>query len=576
MFAAITIETRVKAIAAAIVAVFGLFTGLVFVDANEDVAGLKRVESHFGTVDRTILPLIETTKQLQLDVTQVQQFLSDVSATRAQDGLDDGFAEAEKNAAAFTLDLAELEKHAARLADDGLGEILKDVRAAFAPFYETGRAMAKAYVEGGPAAGNALMGDFDGRAEALRDSLDRVVAETDRIAERERTATAAAIATMTRRIEMERIGAIAVFLAVLIFAGGLAVFMRRTIARPIGVLSETMTEMARGDVEIPVPHADRRDEIGGMARAVAVFRDAMRERGRLEVEQTRAAERRLARQGEVDRLIAAFDGSVQHILHAVDGQIARMLEMAQSLAMLTEDAEARGDMVSVASSDTSATVATVASASEELSASIDEINRQIHAARGVVSEAGAIADTTRDGMRELAGAADRIGEVVGLIHAIAAQTNLLALNATIEAARAGEAGKGFAVVAQEVKNLAQQTALATSEISTQVGGIQSSTGGAVRAIEDIVRIMGDIDEVTSTIATTVEEQGSATLEIARNVGAAASGTRRLDENFRSVAEAIAESNRAAAEVNRVSRDLGGRVVELRTRVGDFLREVAAA
>jgi methyl-accepting chemotaxis protein len=179
-------------------------------------------------------------------------------------------------------------------------------------------------------------------------------------------------------------------------------------------------------------------------------------------------------------------------------------------------------------------------------------------------------------MHELAGAAERIGEVVGLIHAIAAQTNLLALNATIEAARAGEAGRDFAVVAQEVKTLAQQTAKATEEISAQVGGIQASTTGAVRAIEDIVHIMGDIDRMTVTIASTVDEQRAATIEIARNVGAAAAGTNELSDNFRQVSDAVTETSRAALDVNGVSRELGSQVSELRGRVADFLRQVAAA
>ena len=572
----LTIDTRVKAIAGVVVAVFGLFTAMLFIDANEDKVGLQALESRYETIDGVILPLVRVAKQVQLDVTQVQQFLSDVSATRGEDGLDDGFAEAEKHAAEFARDIGELATLADRLGEAELIATVKEARAAFEPFHSAGVAMAKAYVAEGPKAGNAMMPDFDERAEKMRDSLERIVTVTETAAKSVQATVREAIGSMDRRLSAERTASIVQFAMVLLFAAGLAWFMRRTITLPVKALAVVMHTMSKGELEATIPDTEMRDEIGDMARAVAVFRDAMHERARLEREEIVAAERRLARQGVVDTMIRDFDGNVQKILVGVDGQIGRMLETAEGLTMLAADAEGRGSVVAGAAQETSSTVATVASATEELSASIEEINRQIATARDVVGRAGEVAGSTRTEMHELAGAAERIGEVVGLIHAIAAQTNLLALNATIEAARAGEAGRGFAVVAQEVKNLAQQTAKATEEISAQVGGIQTSTSGAVRSIEDIVRIMGEIDQVTVTIAETVDEQRSATIEIARNVGAAAAGTHDLSDNFRSVSDAITETSRAALDVNGVSRDLNGQVADLRGRIGDFLRRVAAA
>ncbi|MEI8147362.1 MAG: methyl-accepting chemotaxis protein, partial [Alphaproteobacteria bacterium] len=177
---------------------------------------------------------------------------------------------------------------------------------------------------------------------------------------------------------------------------------------------------------------------------------------------------------------------------------------------------------------------------------------------------------------QLADAAQKIGEVVDLIRAIAEQTNLLALNATIEAARAGEAGKGFAVVASEVKNLASQTARATEEIAGQVSGIQSSTAGAVDAIKAIAGTMSEINGVTAAIAAAVEEQGAATAEISRNVQMAAVGTEQLAHNVVGVTGSITETSQQSGFVLTASNDLAEASERLSKSVDHFLQGVAAA
>lgn len=576
MFFAKSIETRVRLIAVAITGVFGLATGFVISDAGEDLVSLSTIEQRYDRVERIVVPMVKTAKQVQLDVTQVQQYLSDVSATRAQDGLGDGFEEAAKHAAAFATHMDELAGFARTIGDAEIEGGLTETRAAFAPFYEFGRKMAEAYVAQGPRGGNAMMADFDARADRMRDAIEKTVTTIDGMADRERTATQDSIAAMKARIESERIVAWGALGGLIALGLGLALFMRRTISQPILRLAGVMTEMSKGTIDVAVPHVDHEDEVGHMARAVGVFRDAMVERSRLEGEQARATECRATRQRAVERLIADFEGATQTVLGSVDREIARMASVATRLNDLSNDADTQGRQVSAQAEETTQSVAVVAATTEELNASIDEINRQIHSARSVVMEASGVAATTRDGMHELAHAAERIGEVVGLIHAIAAQTNLLALNATIEAARAGDAGRGFAVVAQEVKNLAAQTAKATEEIAAQVGGIQTSTGRAVQSIEGIVRVMSDIDMTTSTIASTIEEQSAATNEISRNVTGAAAGTDQLGEAFRSVAEAVAETNGAAHEVGEVSRQLEDNIQRLRSEVRAFLSNVAAA
>jgi methyl-accepting chemotaxis protein len=266
----LTIDTRVKAIAAVVVLVFGAFTTLLFLDAREDEGRLRELASHYEMLDQVILPLVRTTKQLQLDVTQVQQFLSDVSATRGQDGLDDGFEEAAKQAAAFTADIRTLAGLAERLGEPELIATVREARDTFGPFLETGRKMAEAYVAEGPKGGNAMMPEFDGHAEKMRGSLERIITATETAARGVQEAVNEAIATMTRRATSERIASITQFSLVFLFAGLLAWYMRHTITRPIRALATVMRVMSTGEIEATIPDTDKKDEIGDIDRKSVV------------------------------------------------------------------------------------------------------------------------------------------------------------------------------------------------------------------------------------------------------------------------------------------------------------------
>ena len=219
---------------------------------------------------------------------------------------------------------------------------------------------------------------------------------------------------------------------------------------------------------------------------------------------------------------------------------------------------------------------TVASAAEQLSASIREIGQQVTNAAAIASEGAQQAGSTVQVVRGLDESAQRIGEVIRLINDVAAQTNLLALNATIEAARAGEAGKGFAVVAMEVKNLAAQTAKATEEIAAQINAVQAATGDVVRAIEGISETIARIDEISATIASSVEEQGAATGEIARNVQQAAQGTQEVSANISDVTQAAADTGRVASEIVSAASELTDQAERLREEVDRFIARVRAA
>jgi len=275
----------------------------------------------------------------------------------------------------------------------------------------------------------------------------------------------------------------------------------------------------------------------------------------------------------IESQVQQFRTDSTTLLAEVDDNTRFMLGTADRLSGIAHGARDQATSAAAAAEETSAMVQSVASASEELNASIGEIARQISTATDIVDRANSMTAQMATAVSSLAESGDKIGKVVGLIQAVAAQTNLLALNATIEAARAGEAGRGFAVVASEVKNLAGQTAQATEEISRQVADIQSGTGRAVAAIEEIGHIMHDIGGVTGSIATAIEQQGSVTRDIAQSVQQAADGTTVLARSVASVEEAISQTSDNAGDVNKTANDFGAQSQKLAETVRGFLERL---
>ncbi|MEZ5839249.1 MAG: methyl-accepting chemotaxis protein [Hyphomicrobiales bacterium] len=369
---------------------------------------------------------------------------------------------------------------------------------------------------------------------------------------------------------------IAVALVLLLVLGALIVLIGQSITGVLTRLTIAMQRLARGETDIDVADAGRQDEIGAMAATLVVFRDNTIERRRLETESERVTAARARRQERLEGLIEGFRSRVEETLASVAAQTAEMRSTAESLSRIATGATNEASSAAAVSGETSSNVQTVAAAAEELSASIEEIAVQVGKTADVVGHARGAAKATSGKVAGLAAAGERIGNVVSLIQDIAEQTNLLALNATIEAARAGEMGKGFAVVASEVKTLANQTAHATGEISSQIAEVQESTSAVVAAIAEITRIMDEVDGYTSAIASAMEEQGSATIEISRNVSEAASGSRHVAGAMGGVSSAIGETSQSAAMVRQASEDVSRRTSDLKGEVERFLSEVAAA
>jgi len=366
---------------------------------------------------------------------------------------------------------------------------------------------------------------------------------------------------------------LAVLVVGLVVACGLAWVIVRSITISIADMISVMNRLAVNDTTVDVHGGDRRDEIGDMARSVVVFKTNAIERLRLEEEEKAAIRRREERQQKIESLTSGFDREVTTLLGGLGAAATQLGQTSNAMTANAEETLRQTSVVSAATEEASQNLNTIASASNEMLASIQEIGNQVQRAASIASNAVHEADATSQKMHNLAETAARIGDVVQLITDIASQTNLLALNATIEAARAGEAGKGFAVVAGEVKTLASQTAKATTEIAAQISAIQIETDGAVDAIKRINTVIGDISEMSTVIAGAVEEQGAAMQEVVRNVEQAAIGTNEVASNIVQVVGAARNTGEMATGVctvaNRVQTESG----HLKSRVETFLETV---
>lgn len=349
------------------------------------------------------------------------------------------------------------------------------------------------------------------------------------------------------------------------------------IARPIRRIAEVLVQIASGRNDMPIPYQGRRDEVGDAARAANIFKDNLQRMQELEAEQKRTVEEAaLARREQTERLANDFEKAVGAIVKAVSGATGELKGTAKSLTETADVTHQLANSVSVAATEASKNVQTVAIASEQLASSIAEIGQQAQHSREIASEAVRGAAATDARIAQMSAVAERIGHVLSLITDIAEQTNLLALNATIEAARAGDAGRGFAVVASEVKHLAMQTAQATEEIAGQIADIQVVTRDSVSAIKEIGSVIHRVAEIATAITAAVEEQHVATRAIALNVQEAALGTDQVTEKIRNLEIDASATGAAANQVFTFASQLANEGSTLKEQVEKFLETVRAA
>lgn len=464
-------------------------------------------------------------KDMQQAVIQVQQWLTDVAATRGQDGLDDGFAEAEIHAAEF-------EKHhgyfhdlfASRNDDVALAELEK-ISKDFEAYYEIGKKMAATYVSGGPAEGNKLMKEFDPFAQAITKDIEAFAGKQ---AAELNDSTEAIVAS----IDASRVTSLAIGMLVLLTVVTLTGTTAVTIRKDVRKILEFVGSLSKGDFNAPV---------------------AIKGKGEMQEIGEHLNEMRLQVSTMLKEVIEANErlSSSSNDLSTISQQMSQNADNAsgKTLSVASASEQMTANMTSVASAteQASANVGTVASAAEEMTATISEIARSTERARSIAGEAVSQASAASRKMDELGKAAQEINQVTETINDISEQTNLLALNATIEAARAGEAGKGFTVVANEIKELARQTADATGEIKNKILGIQTSTSSTVSEIGNISKVINEVSEIVNTIAASMEEQALTAREIGNNMSQASQG-------INDMAGKVTQSCNVAVEI---SKDISG-------------------
>ena len=422
----------------------------------------------------------------------------------------------------------------------------------------------------------ALVDQRDAAVKQLHERLDTISESTSKAVEAAKNSFTQASENADAANRTLMVVLMAAAPAVTLIGLILAFTLGNSFARPIVALAETIKQIAQGNYAVDVKGVDRKDEIGAMASSVDVLKQGAIDHRNLENERIQSASATEQRAIAVDGLVQDFQSEAERIIEHFLEAANSLDQMAKLFAESSGNTSAQALATSAAATQTASNVANVASAAQELRASIEEIGHRVRQSADTSRHAVTIAAETQQTMSELTTASTEIGEVVALIDAIASQTNLLALNATIEASRAGDAGRGFAVVAAEVKSLASQTSGATAQIASKIARIQGIAGTAGQAIERIRNAIVDIDSMSGAIATAMNQQNGATDEIARSITEAAKGADDVTVTISTVAKSADEVKQASAQTQDATTKVFDEAHALSDRINSFLQKLRAA
>ncbi len=525
--------------------IFVLFLILSFF--NIDTA--KKIEETTYRVKTESAVFAGLAQQMKLDVVQIQQWLSDISATRALDGLNDGFDEAEKSKQAFLEKLSRFRDLLAKHNDVDRLAALDSIEKALNIYHAQGVVMAKAYIDDGPSSGNKIMADFDAAAVGINSLIDPFLSQQLS----EHAEGMELVAVMVGKMTTTLFSGALVMLLIIVAS---AAYLVLSVTRPLQRVTAMLKDISEGEGDLTTRLDDKgKDEIAELSLYFNQF---------------------------VSKLQVLFREVVQNVetltttaneLSAISSQMSANSEQAtgkvNTVAVAAEEMSVNMESVAAASEETSVNVNMVAAAAEEMAATIAEIAKNTDKTKNITDSAVTQSQNASNQINQLGVAAREVGKVTETITEISEQTNLLALNATIEAARAGEAGKGFAVVANEIKDLAKQTSLATGEIKNKISKIQDATVNSVSEITQISGIISEVNEMVSNISVTVEEQSNTTQEIAENVNQASQGIQEVNENVAQTSSVTGEVAADMAEVGQTSDEINTSSSQVKLRAEEL-------